>query len=79
MTGTLASAKPNVDLTEGSFYADGGARDAYRWMRANEPVFRDRNGLAAAATYQAVLDAERDPETFSNTGASGPTTPVCRT
>ncbi|WP_445168390.1 cytochrome P450 [Mycolicibacterium sp. Dal123E01] len=75
MTGTLAPAKPNVDLTEGSFYADGAARDAYRWMRANEPVFRDRNGLAAAASYQAVIDAERDPETFSNTGGIRPDNP----
>jgi cytochrome P450 family 142 subfamily A polypeptide 1 len=75
MTGTLAPAKPNVDLTEGSFYADGAAREAYRWMRANEPVFRDRNGLAAAASYQAVIDAERDPETFSNTGGIRPDNP----
>lgn len=75
MTGTLAPAKPNVDLTDGNFYADGGARDAYRWMRANEPVFRDRNGLAAATSYQAVIDAERDPETFSNTGGIRPDNP----
>jgi len=32
------------------------------WMRENEPVFRDRNGLAAAATYQAVIEAERQPD-----------------
>ncbi|GAY18073.1 cytochrome P450 [Mycobacterium sp. shizuoka-1] len=75
MTGTLAPAKPNVDLTDGNFYADGAARDAYRWMRANEPVFRDRNGLAAATTYQAVIEAERDPETFSNTGGIRPDQP----
>ncbi|PND57353.1 cytochrome P450 [Mycobacterium sp. ENV421] len=75
MTGTLAPAKPNVDLTDGNFYADGGAREAYRWMRANEPVFRDRNGLAAATSYQAVIDAERDPETFSNTGGIRPDNP----
>ena len=48
-------------------------------MRAHEPVFRDRNGLAAAATYQAVIEAERDPETFSTPAASGPTTRACRT
>ncbi|MGY4709606.1 cytochrome P450 [Mycolicibacterium sp. CBM1] len=75
MTGTLAPAKPNVDLTDGNFYADGAAREAYRWMRSNEPVFRDRNGLAAAATYQAVIEAERDPETFSNTGGIRPDNP----
>ena len=67
--------KPDVDFTDGTFYADGGAREAYRWMRANEPVFRDRNGLAAAASYQAVLDAERNPELFSNTGGIRPETP----
>ena len=52
--------RPDVDLTDGGFYA-GDSRSVYKWMRANEPVFRDRNGLAAAATYQAVIDAERAP------------------
>jgi cytochrome P450 family 142 subfamily A polypeptide 1 len=59
-------------LTDGNFYADGRAREHYRWMRANEPVFRDRNGLAAAASYQAVIDAERNPELFSNAGGIRP-------
>jgi cytochrome P450 family 142 subfamily A polypeptide 1 len=68
--------KPDVDLTDGNFFADGGARESYRWMRANEPVFRDRNGLAAASTYQAVLDAERNPEVFSNTGGIRPDQPA---
>jgi len=75
MTGTLAGTKPDVDLTNGNFYSDRGAHEVYRWMRANEPVFRDRNGLAAAATYQAVIEAERDPETFSNTGGIRPDQP----
>ena len=68
--------KPDVDLADGNFFADGGARESYRWMRAHEPVFRDRNGLAAAATYQAVLDAERNPEVFSNTGGIRPDQPA---
>ncbi|MGV0812450.1 cytochrome P450 [Mycolicibacterium boenickei] len=72
---TQVLLKPDVDLTNGNFYADGGAREAYRWMRANEPVFRDRNGLAAAATYAAVIDAERNPELFSNTGGIRPDQP----
>jgi cytochrome P450 family 142 subfamily A polypeptide 1 len=75
MTSVLSGTKPDVDLTDGNFYADGGARGAYRWMRANQPVFRDRKGLAAASTYQAVLDAERNPELFSNTGGIRPETP----
>ena len=41
-------------------------------MRANEPVLRDRNGLAAATTYAAVIDAERNPELFSNAGGIRP-------
>ncbi|MDY6997583.1 MAG: cytochrome P450 [Actinomycetota bacterium] len=74
MTSTLSGL--DVDLADGRFYADGtAAREAYAWMRANQPVFRDRNGLAAATTYQAVLDAERNPELFSSTGGIRPDTP----
>ncbi|GJF09175.1 cytochrome P450 [Mycolicibacterium cyprinidarum] len=69
-------ASLDVDLADGGFYADGpAARAAYKWMRANQPVFRDRNGLAAATTHQAVLDAERDPGLFSNAGGIRPDTP----
>ena len=60
-----------MDLTDGAFYA-GDSRSVYKWMRDNEPVFRDRNGLAAAASYQAVIDAERQPELFSNAGGIRP-------
>jgi cholest-4-en-3-one 26-monooxygenase len=69
----MTMTKPDVDLADGDFYADRSAsREAYRWMRANEPVFRDRNGLAAATTYEAVIDAERNPELFSNAGGIRP-------
>jgi cholest-4-en-3-one 26-monooxygenase len=71
----MTTTVPDVDLADGNFYA-GGARDAYRWMRANQPVFRDRNGLAAASTYQAVIDAERQPELFSNAGGIRPDQPA---
>jgi cytochrome P450 family 142 subfamily A polypeptide 1 len=63
---------PDVDLTDGNFYATGQARAAYRWMRAHQPVFRDCNGLAAASTYKAVMGAERDPNLFSNAGGIRP-------
>jgi cytochrome P450 family 142 subfamily A polypeptide 1 len=67
------TTKPDVDLTDGNFYADRPAsREVYKWMRENEPVFRDRNGLAAAASYQAVIEAERNPELFSNAGGIRP-------
>jgi cholest-4-en-3-one 26-monooxygenase len=75
MTSILTETGLDVDLADGRFYASGEARAAYKWMRANQPVFRDRNGLAAAATYQAVIDAERNPEVFSNTGGIRPDSP----
>jgi cholest-4-en-3-one 26-monooxygenase len=68
---TTVATRPDVDLTDGTFYA-GDSRAVYRWMRENEPVFRDRNGLAAASTYQAVIEAERNPELFSNAGGIRP-------
>jgi cytochrome P450 family 142 subfamily A polypeptide 1 len=71
----MTTTIPDVDLADGNFYADGAAREAYRWMRANQPVFRDRNGQAAATTYQAVIDAERNPELFSSTGGIRPDQP----
>jgi cholest-4-en-3-one 26-monooxygenase len=71
----VTTTKPDVDLTDGNFYA-GAARDVYRWMRANEPIFRDRNGLAAASTYQAVIDVERQPHLFSNAGGIRPDQPA---
>ncbi|MBW0013906.1 cytochrome P450, partial [Mycobacterium sp.] len=66
-----SATRPDVDLTDGAFYA-GDSRAVYHWMRENEPVFRDRNGLAAASTYQAVIEAERKPELFSNAGGIRP-------
>src|ERR1700704_5403620 len=74
MTTANLETRPDVDLTDGAF--SGGAPGASsRGMRENEPVFRDRNGLAAAATYQAVIEAERQPELFSNAGGIRPDQP----
>ena len=70
----MTVTRPDVDLTDGAFYA-GDSRAIYKWMRENEPVFRDRNGLAAAATYAAVIEAERNPEVFSNAGGIRPDQP----
>jgi cytochrome P450 len=66
---------PDVDLLDGRFYANGDAREAFRWMRAYQPVFRDRNGQAAVTTYRAVIDAERNPQLFSNAGGIHPRQP----
>lgn len=64
-----------IDLTDGRFYADADVHRAYRWMREHQPVFRDCHGLAAAASYRAVIEAERDPGVFSSAGGIRPTTP----
>lgn len=65
------STRPDLDFIDGEFYA-GNSRQAYGWMRANEPVFRDRNGLAGVATYHAVTEVMRNPELFSSTGGTRP-------
>ena len=66
--------RPDIDLVDGRFYAGerGDPRDVYAWMRANEPVFRDKDGTAGAASYAAVIDAERDAGLFSNAGGIRP-------
>jgi cytochrome P450 family 142 subfamily A polypeptide 1 len=74
MEAGMTLTRPDVDLTDGDFYA-GDSRSIYTWMRENEPVFRDRNGLAAAASYAAVIEAERNPELFSNAGGIRPDQP----
>jgi cholest-4-en-3-one 26-monooxygenase len=71
----VTATKPDIDLTDGTFFA-GDSHAVYQWMRANEPVFRDRNGLAAASTYEAVIEAERQPELFSNAGGIRPDQPA---
>ena len=71
----MTATKPDIDLTDGTFFA-GDSHAVYQWMRANEPVFRDRNGLAAASIYQAVIEAERQPELFSNAGGIRPDQPA---
>jgi len=76
MTATISDTILGIDLADGNFYAGRQAsHEAYRWMRANQPVFRDRNGLAGATTYQGILDAERNPELFSSTGGIRPDQP----
>ena len=71
MTNSSTQDRPDIDLADGDFYA-GNSRAAYRWMRKHEPVFRDRNGLAAISSYRAVIEAERRPELFSNAGGIRP-------
>ena len=63
--------RPDIDLADGDFYASD-SRTVYRWMRENEPVFRDGRGIAGVASYAAVIEAERNPDLFSNAGGIRP-------
>ena len=66
--------RPEIDLLSGDLFGDV-AKRAYKWMRANEPVYRDeKNNLWGIATYDGVLGAGRDSATFSNAGGSRPDT-----
>src|SRR5688500_16500291 len=66
------ASRPHVDLLSGELFAEG-TRDAYRWLREHEPVFRDEaNELWGVATYDGVRAAGRDADTFSSALGSRP-------
>jgi cytochrome P450 family 142 subfamily A polypeptide 1 len=66
------ASQPEIDFLAASFYTDG-AREAYAWLRREAPVsFDPHNDLWGIATYDGVLAAERDAQTFSSAGGSRP-------
>jgi cytochrome P450 family 142 subfamily A polypeptide 1 len=72
MSDMTSTTRMEIDLLDGRFYAHN-SHPAYAWMRANEPVYLDEhNGVWGAASYDAVLAASKDPETFSNAGGIRP-------
>lgn len=57
--------RPTVDLCDPEFYRSGAMHDAFTWMRANEPVYRDdQNGLWAVTRHADLLDVERRSGVF---------------
>ena len=55
MTATIPDTILNIDLADGNFYADRQtSREAYRWMRANEPYIAQVQPLEAA--LEAALE-----------------------
>lgn len=55
---------PEFDLLDPEFYR-GDLHQAFTWMRANEPVYRDEaNGLWGVTRHADVLDVERRGATF---------------
>jgi cytochrome P450 family 142 subfamily A polypeptide 1 len=57
--------RPTFDLCDPELYRAGGMHDAFTWMRANEPVYRDEtNELWAVTRHADLLDVERRNEVF---------------
>jgi len=61
----MSRVRPTIDLCDPEFYRSGGMHDAFTWMRANEPVYRDEtNQLWAVTRHADLLDVERRNEVF---------------
>ncbi len=59
-------SRPTVDLLDPSFHV-GDPHPAYRWMREQEPIYRDEaNGLWAITRMDHLRHVERHPEVFSS-------------
>lgn len=63
--------RPTVDLCDPAFYRSGGdsaavaMHEAFTWMRAHEPVYRDEaNGLWGVTRHADLLDVERRSSVF---------------
>ncbi len=64
ITPTATATRPAFDLLDPEFYRPN-PHDAYTWMRANEPVYRDEaNGLWGITRHADVLDVERRSDVF---------------
>ena len=58
-------AGSTIDLCDPEFYRSEGMHDAFTWMRANEPVYRDEaNELWAVTRHADLLDVERRSDVF---------------
>ena len=63
MTAPAAPYEP--DALDPTLYVRGVAHDVFRWMRENDPVYRDeRNGIWVVSKYEDVSYVERQPELF---------------
>jgi cytochrome P450 family 142 subfamily A polypeptide 1 len=57
--------RPTIDLCDPDLYRSAGMHEAFTWMRANEPVYRDeKNELWAVTRHADLLDVERRNEVF---------------
>lgn len=57
------STRPNIDLLDPLFHV-GDPHPAYAWMRRNEPVYHDRNGIWCVTRIDHLRDVERRSSVF---------------
>ena len=54
-----------IDALDPTLFVRGVAHDVFRWMRENDPVYRDeKNGLWVITKYDDVSSVERQPDLF---------------
>jgi len=76
VTGRVVDSRPDVDILDPRFHV-GDPHPAYRWMRENEPLYRDRNGIWCATRMEHVREIERHAKAFtSNRGYRSIWTPT---
>jgi cytochrome P450 family 142 subfamily A polypeptide 1 len=62
---TAPASEFELDALDPNLYVRGIAHDVYRWMRENDPVYRDeKHGLWVVTKYEDVGYVERQPELF---------------
>ena len=60
---TTVTDRPDVDVLDPHFHV-GDPHPSYRWMRENEPVYRDRNGILLVTRIDHLREVERRAHTF---------------
>jgi cytochrome P450 family 142 subfamily A polypeptide 1 len=70
---TALPAPFELDALDPTLYVRGVAHDVYRWMRENDPVFRDtKNEIWVITKYDDVSYVERQPDIFSSAAGVRP-------
>jgi cytochrome P450 len=63
-------AHPKIDLLSVALFAHGQPHDQFRWLRANDPVYRHEeangSGFWAVTRHEDVCTVSRDPKTYSS-------------
>lgn len=59
-----AATKPYIDLLDGAFYG-GDPYPAYRWMRENDPLYRDeQSDLWGVSLHEDIMSVSKDVQSF---------------